>query len=274
MGAWGTGIYQNDMGIEVKDDYKNKLRAGKTDEVAYAEIMQEYRAIIADEDDKTDVILALADTMWNLGRLKAEVKEKALSLIEEECVEEKWDSQKDIIRRKKVLETLKKKLLSEMGEKKKISIHKPYVTSWNPGDIYTMEIVAPPETVAEYKGWYIVIYVKEIKGFDFVVPGVDDICPSVYIMLSPKEVKSMEDITSLNCCCSVRDAQTRKKRYQYTIAETSDRRKPKNLNYLGRCDCFKYPVDEEEYDEMGSLIMWNDFVEDSIEGYKLSMRTW
>lgn len=81
MGIWGTGLYQNDLVIEVKNDYKNKLREGKTEDVAYKEILQEYRSLIVDEDDKFDIWFALADTMWNLGRLNDNVKEKAICSV-------------------------------------------------------------------------------------------------------------------------------------------------------------------------------------------------
>lgn len=273
MGAWGTGLYQNDMGLEIRDDYRNKLRAGKNEDEVYAEIMREYKSIIADKEDKFDVFYALADTMWNLGRLNDDVKNIALSLIDQESVDERWHSQKDIAKRKKVLDSLKEKLLSEMGAKKKISVHKPYVTPWEKGDVYMVKITEPPKSALEYQGWYIVIYVNEINGHDFIVPGVEDMCPLIYIMMSSKRIESIEEVAELKCCCSVKNIKTGKRRYQYTIAETSNRKKPKNIEYLGKCNCFKYPLDEEEYDGMGSLIMWHNFVEDSIAGYRLSQKS-
>ncbi len=30
MGTWGTGIFQNDVGDDVKTDYINKLKLGKS----------------------------------------------------------------------------------------------------------------------------------------------------------------------------------------------------------------------------------------------------
>lgn len=269
MGAWGTGLYQNDIGLEIKDDYRDKLRAGKTEDEAYAEIMQEYKDIIADEAEKFDVFFSLADTMWNLGRLNDEVKNIALSLIDQECADERWSSQKDVEKRKIVLNSLKERLLSEMEPKKKISVHKPYVTPWEKGDVYMVEITQPPESAPEYQGWYIVIYVHEVNGHEFIVPGVEDMCPLIYIMMSSKRIESIEEVEELKCCCSVRDIKTGKRRYQYTIAETSNRKTPKNIEYLGKYTCFKHPLDEEEYDGMGSLIMWHSFVKDCIAGYRL-----
>ena len=38
MGTWEVGIYQNDLSADVKDDYISKLKAGKSDEQALAEM--------------------------------------------------------------------------------------------------------------------------------------------------------------------------------------------------------------------------------------------
>ena len=81
MGSWGTGLYSNDMGDDVKDEYLSKLKAGKSDEETLTEMLECYKEEMADDDDKYDIWFALADTMWKKGRLTDEVKSKALELI-------------------------------------------------------------------------------------------------------------------------------------------------------------------------------------------------
>ena len=95
MGTWGTKIYQNDVSDDVKKDYKNKLRAGKSDEDALDEILDEYDYCIGDSDARYDFWFALADTMWILGRLTNQVKNKALELIDMENKEERWETEKE-----------------------------------------------------------------------------------------------------------------------------------------------------------------------------------
>ena len=51
MGTWGTGIYQNDLSADVKDDYISKLKAGKSDEQALAEMLDEYKEEADDIQD-------------------------------------------------------------------------------------------------------------------------------------------------------------------------------------------------------------------------------
>ncbi|MBQ7065906.1 MAG: hypothetical protein IJN92_03720, partial [Lachnospiraceae bacterium] len=64
MGTWDTGIYQNDLGADVRDDYIAKLKAGKSDEEALQEILSEYKEESEDDDEKYDFYPALADTLW------------------------------------------------------------------------------------------------------------------------------------------------------------------------------------------------------------------
>ena len=66
MGSWGTKLYQSDVADMVRDDYKNKLRAGKSDEETLKEMLLEYQYERADDEDKFDYWPALADTMWKI----------------------------------------------------------------------------------------------------------------------------------------------------------------------------------------------------------------
>ncbi len=163
MATWGTGIYQNDVSEDVKDDYISKLRAGKSDEQALQEIMEEYKHECEDVDCKFDFFFALADVLWKKGRLTEEIKRITFDLIEEDKVSERW--QPESIRRERIkkLEKFKKKLSSEMPERKRIPIHKPYVLGWKEGEVYAFQIKSKVENYEEYVGWYVLLYVEGIK---------------------------------------------------------------------------------------------------------------
>ena len=75
MGSWGVKLYQSDIADMVRDDYKNKLRAGKSDEETLEEMLIEYQYERADDEDKFDYWPALADTMWKYGRLTPKVRD-------------------------------------------------------------------------------------------------------------------------------------------------------------------------------------------------------
>lgn len=81
MGMWGFDLYQNDMTLDIKDEFEKLLSTEKTSQEITDEILAEYRSIIGDIDEEPLFWLALADTQWNWGVLLPPVKEKALYWI-------------------------------------------------------------------------------------------------------------------------------------------------------------------------------------------------
>lgn len=100
MGTWETGLYDNDISLDVRDGYIAKLKSGKTDDEALEEILSEYKEDAEDIDCKYDFYIALADTMWKKGRMTEQIKVKALEMIEEDKVSERWENEK--IRKERV----------------------------------------------------------------------------------------------------------------------------------------------------------------------------
>ena len=78
---------------------------------------------LEDEEDSAVIYLALADTMWKKGRLTQEIKDKAFEAMVRDLELGRWESEKDIRNRTKVLDKLKEKLNSPMPARKKIPVH-------------------------------------------------------------------------------------------------------------------------------------------------------
>ena len=78
MGAWGTGIFQDDTSCDIRDDYKGSLGDGLSGPQATARVLSAHKTS-----------LALASVQWRHGRLESETLQKALSVI---------DSQSDLKR--------------------------------------------------------------------------------------------------------------------------------------------------------------------------------
>ena len=127
MGAWGANLYQDDVALDVKDEYKDILRRGKTNEEAMQEIIDKYQELLEDAEDRGVFWLALADTQWNLGRLDEQVKEQALEIIELGTDLKRWESNEKLYnKRKEILEKLKEKLLSPPPEEKRMPKYRTY----------------------------------------------------------------------------------------------------------------------------------------------------
>lgn len=141
MGAWGANLYQDDVALDVKDEYKDNLRRGKTNEEAMQEIIDKYQELLEDEEDRGVFWLALADTQWNLGRLDEQVKEHALEVIELGTDLKRWESNEKLYnKRKEILEKLKEKLLSPQPEEKRMPKYRTYKCEWENGDVFAYQL--------------------------------------------------------------------------------------------------------------------------------------
>ena len=154
MGAWGPGLYSDDVTCDVKDEYLKYLKEGKTNEEATREILESWEVPSEFEDDTALVLFALADTQWNYGRLLEEVKELALKYIDIDL--KRWEEDKQLYnKRKKVLEKLEVKLKSPQPPLKKIHIPKFYRTEWQNGDTFAYRFEGEYAKEKGYEGKYI-----------------------------------------------------------------------------------------------------------------------
>ena len=90
VGAWGTSLYSNDTACDIRGDYIDKLKRGKTNEEATQELIDKNLDIIGDIEEEPLFWFALADTQWNYGRLLSEVKEKALYFLSQKNELQRW----------------------------------------------------------------------------------------------------------------------------------------------------------------------------------------
>lgn len=159
MGVWGTGLYQDDVTCDVKEEYLNRLRIGMTDEDAIIDLIESNE----DFDDEEGLFyLALADTQWRYGRLTPEIKEKALDYIHSGIDLERWEENHQLIeKRKKVLKEVEEKLLSEIPPRKNVGKVRFERAKWNEGDIISIRLTN--EKLQNSK-WYNKEVILEIIG--------------------------------------------------------------------------------------------------------------
>ena len=192
MGAWGPGLFQDDLAQDVRDEYKDRLHRGKSGEEITKELMESYKYALADVDDAPVFWFALADTQWNMGRLENFVKEHALEHIEAGQDIKRWESEdpKGTKKRKLVLDALKEKLLSPQPLEKKVSQYRLYHCQWKIGDTYAYKI----ENNAEFCGRYLLV---QKVDEDTWWPG--HTVPTVYVKITKDESlpKSTEEYDRL-----------------------------------------------------------------------------
>lgn len=141
MGAWGTGLYQDDVALDIKEEYINRLKIGYSNIEATQELLDDSECYVEDEEEEPIFWFALADTQWKYGRLLPEVKEEAIKHIKEGKDLERWkDNKKQYEKRKQVLKQLEEKLNSPQPPEKKVTKLVLCKATWEVGDVLLFKI--------------------------------------------------------------------------------------------------------------------------------------
>lgn len=142
MGVWGTSLYANDSTCDIRGDYVDKLKRGKSNEIATQELIEQSQSYINDTEDGPLFWFALADTQWNYGRLLSFVKEKALYFIPKEKELRRWDEagKKAHDAWVQTLNKLEIKLNSPQPPEKKVSKYRFYECKWKLGDVFSYRL--------------------------------------------------------------------------------------------------------------------------------------
>ena len=195
MGNWGIGLYQDGFTLDIKIKYKYKLHMGKSDIEAIKEILEEYKDFLRDAQYVPLFWFAIADTQWNLGRLKEDVKNEALKYIELGTDLERWKKDEKLYKKRKdVLEKLKEKLLSPQPKEKKISKYRLYRCEWSNGDTFAYQLKSEFAKENNLDGRYLIIQKTGEREY-----YIGHIIPLVRIKLTkdkviPKTEKEINDL--------------------------------------------------------------------------------
>ena len=192
MGTWGTSLYANDTACDIRGDYVDKLKRGKSNEEATKELIEENKEIEGDFEEEALFWFALADTQWNYGRLLPEVKKKALFFLENEKELERWREAggKKLNSWLKTLAEFRIKLNSPLPEKKKISQYRFYQCPWKLGDMFAYQFSSEYSKERNFYGKYIVF--RKVSE-DTYWPGHIIPVVQVYKWISD-EIPQIEDV--------------------------------------------------------------------------------
>ncbi|MEH7439335.1 MarR family transcriptional regulator [Neobacillus drentensis] len=119
MGAWGTGLWEDDLSCDIQDEWNELMDEGISPRKATKIILKSWQEEFSDYDDEevkqTDesiLFISLAGLQMRHKALTASVKKKALQLIEKGADLALWEEGDDesYQERKKVLEKFRDKL--------------------------------------------------------------------------------------------------------------------------------------------------------------------
>lgn len=238
MGTWGTGLYSNDSACDIRGDYVDELRRGKTNEEATQELINKNYDIMGDTEEEPLFWFALADTQWNYGRLLPEVKAKALYFLLQEKGVQRWSTsgQKQLIAWQKTLNTLKEKLESPQPDIKKVSKYRLYQCKWQLGDVFAYRFSSGYSYEKGFAGKYTVF--RKISE-DTWWPGHIVPVVQVYNWIS-NDIPSLDKLPSLNLLPAFNSPSilnkfpNKKLDYEIKLLSESEKGIPiENLKFLG-----------------------------------------
>jgi hypothetical protein len=89
MGAWGAGIFADDTTSDVRDDYRERVAGGDSDAEATSRVIAHHLQCLP-EDERYLLWLGLAAAQCEVGRLTADVRDRALQVIDDQAGLEPW----------------------------------------------------------------------------------------------------------------------------------------------------------------------------------------
>ncbi|WP_319460011.1 DUF4259 domain-containing protein [Micromonospora sp. RTP1Z1] len=136
MGAWGPGLFSDDTACDVRDEYREKLEDGLTDDEATQRMLTSYAEALDDPDEATSVWLALAVTQSKLGRLDPRVRDHAIAAIDSGADLARWsDNPRLAAKRRDALDKARAQLAGPQPQRKKVRRPRRHVTDLQPGDV-------------------------------------------------------------------------------------------------------------------------------------------
>jgi len=142
VGAWGPGIFSDDLACDIRAAYRELLEDGVSDAEASNRIINEYDGM--DIDEAHILWLALAAAQASLGRLEESVKQRALEIIDADVGLELWveEGPPSVAKRKAALAKLRETLTGPQKPRSKVRRPWAHVTDLSPGDVLAYQVAS------------------------------------------------------------------------------------------------------------------------------------
>ena len=169
MGTWGVAIFGNDTAADVRDEFRELIEDGRSDEGATSEVLQKFREGLADPDDAPFIWTGLAAVQHRLGRLQPSVRDRAIDVIDSGAGLQLWEDDKLRAKRKAVLVKLRGELLGPA--RKRVEVRRPRrkPSPVQKGDVFLLRLLNGR------KARFRVVAIDEARDGDWpIVDVIDD----------------------------------------------------------------------------------------------------
>lgn len=113
MGTWNTGIFDDDIAMDIKAEFDDAIAGGMSVKEATEQILESFEDVLEDEDEAPVVYLTLAALQIEKGNIQKDIRKKALGIIESGQGLDRWKDagEDELYNRTRVLNELKDKLI-------------------------------------------------------------------------------------------------------------------------------------------------------------------
>lgn len=134
MGTWGSGLFADDIALDIKNDWQELYKCFGEPEGPTRELLTLHD--VDDEDQGPIVILVLAVCQWRYGCLQPSIKARALEIIWTGAGLHLWEDARHLAKRKAVYAQIAEGLERPQPPRKIIKKLKPRsVTPFKPGQL-------------------------------------------------------------------------------------------------------------------------------------------
>ncbi len=136
---WGTGLFSDDVACDVRDHYRELLEDGVEDGAATQLTVEKFRAYLEESDGVA--LLALAVTQSKLGRLDADIRARALAVLDRGADLEIWerDNAKLLPKRRAALEKARAQLIGQQPPRRRLRPPKRIGSGLAAGDVLALD---------------------------------------------------------------------------------------------------------------------------------------
>jgi hypothetical protein len=125
VGAWGPGIFSDDLALDVRDEWRAAILEGIAPDQATRSLVDRYSRAVIGPQYETVFWTALAAAQMETGRLQAGVRDRALAIIDAGADLDLWAESGNRGGRERVLRRLAARLRGPQPPPKKLRRARP-----------------------------------------------------------------------------------------------------------------------------------------------------
>ncbi len=141
MGAWGPGIFSDDIACDVRNLWRDLIAEGNDGPAATDTLLQSFHEVHQDPDAAPVFWLSLAVTQWRLGRLDPRVAERARAVLADGTAVRAWEHDPKLLRaRRKALSEAAALLDSPPPPEKQLRRRFKATCDWQVGELIAFRL--------------------------------------------------------------------------------------------------------------------------------------